>query len=450
MHNRVMSPAAPRRNSHAAAHHPGGESLWAATAPPAAPLAVLAADLRADVAIVGAGFTGLSAAIHLAEAGVDAVVLEAKEPGFGASGRNGGQVIPGLKYDPDELEKRYGPEMGPQVVRTAARGPDVVFDLIGRYRIDCASLRTGWIQPAHTAAARALLHSRVAQWQRRAASVRELSGAEVAALTGTTRYVGGWLDLRGGTVQPLAYVRGLVRAALGLGVRVYADAPVAALHPDGDGWRLQVGVHTVRARRVLLATNAYSGRLHDALRRSVVAVPSFQIATSPLTADQRARILVGGQGVSDTFNLLRYYRLDPAGRLVLGARGLYGQRSVAESIRAHDAALRDLYPELGEPSYDYRWSGYVAVTADHVPHLHELAPGLHAALGYNGRGVAMATMLGRIAASALRGICDPEFAFPATTLKPLRLHRFSRLGVRLAVGYLRLLDQRSADREPPA
>ncbi len=416
------------------------ESLWAATAPPGPPLVPLQGENRADVVIVGGGFTGLSAALHLAEAGVDAVVLEAVEPGFGASGRNGGQVIPGLKYDPDELERRYGR----RVVHTAASGPDVVFGLIERYGIDCAATRTGWIQPAHTAAMLAVARARAQQWARRGAAARELGREEVATLTGSGLYLGGWLDGRGGTVQPLAYVRGLARAAIARGARVYRDSRATALRAEGDGWRIESQCGSVRARRVILATNAYADGLHDALRRSVVPVPSYQIATQPLSAQLRRTILPGGQAASDTYNLLRYYRLDADGRLIVGARGLYGRRSDAESLRSHDAALREIYPQIESPRYEFRWSGYVAVTTDHLPHLHELAPGLHAALGYNGRGVAMATMLGRLVARRAMGIEDPDYEFPASPLQTIPLHRFSQLGVRATVSYLRIKDQQQA------
>ena len=423
-----------------APHQKDIESLWAATAPPGPPLTALEGRHVADVAIVGAGFTGLSAALHLAEAGVDTLVVEAGEPGYGASGRNGGQVIPGLKYDPDELERRYGAG----VVHTAASGPDLVYDLIARYRIQCSAVRAGWIQPAHTPALLSLVRDRCRQWARRGAAVRELSAADVATLTGTDLYVGGWLDGRGGTVQPLAYARGLARAAIERGVRIFRDSRVQTLQHQADGWRLVLAKGEVSARRVILATNAYADGLHDSLRRSVVPVPSYQLATAPLSAHLRRRILPGGQAVSDTYNLLRYFRLDAHGRLILGARGLYGRRSQAESQRSHDAALREIYPELGEPSYEYRWSGYVAITADHLPHLHDLGSGLHAALGYNGRGVAMATMLGRLVAAQARGASDPEYTYPLTPLRPIPLHAFSRLGVRATVSYLRMKDQQQS------
>jgi glycine/D-amino acid oxidase-like deaminating enzyme len=428
---------------HDATHQESVASLWASTAPPGPPLVPLGADTVADVAIVGAGFTGLAAAITLADAGRGVVVLEAAQPGYGASGRNGGQVIPGLKDEPDELEARHGSEDGPRLVRTVAAGPDLVFDLIRRFAIDCDARRAGWIQPSHTEATWRLVQRRAAQWQARQAPVRVLAAVEVAALTGSRLYNGGWLDERAGTVQPLAYVRGLARAATSLGVKVHTESPVVALEPEAGGWRARTPHGTVRARQVLIATNAYSGPLHDALRRSVVAVPSFQVATKPLSREWRQRILPGGHAVSDTYNLLRYYRLDAAGRLVVGARGMYGRRTTAQLLRNHTAALGEIYPDLGPVEYEYCWNGYVAVTTDHVPHLHDLGQGLYAALGYNGRGVAMATMLGRLAAGLALGRADPDgYFYPVTPLEPIPLHAFSRIGVRATIAYLRMKDGR--------
>lgn len=428
-------------NPHDAAHQETVSSLWAATAPPPPPLVALAGDVTADVAVIGAGYTGLSAAVSLADAGRAVVVLEAAEPGHGASGRNGGQVIPGLKYDPDELEAQYGRTLGDGIVSTIAAGPQLVFELIRRFGIDCDAVRTGWIQPAHTAAGVELVRRRVAQWRSRGANVRELDAAEVQSLIGSSLYRGGWLDERGGTVQPLAYVRGLVRAAVAVGATVYRNSPAAELRVERDGWRVATAQGSVRARQVILATNAYSTRLHDALRRSVVAVPSYQVATRPLSAEWRRRILPGRQAVSDTYNLLRYYRVDASGRLVMGARGMYGKRSEHELLRHHDAAIREIFPELRADDFDYQWSGFVAITSDHVPHLHDLGAGLYAALGYNGRGVAMATMLGRLAANLALGRPDPEgYVYPTTPLVPISLHAFSRVGVRATIAYLRMKD----------
>jgi len=171
-------------------------SLWSATAAPGPALGQLIESVRAEVAIIGAGYTGLSAALHLAAAGRDVVVLDAVEVGDRASGLNGGQVIPGVKHDPDTLEEIFGPVVGSRLVDTVASGPDVVFDLIQKYEIACAATRTGWIQPATSPSALEAIAARVGQWRRRGADVELLSAAETARLTGSQRYSGGWIDRR--------------------------------------------------------------------------------------------------------------------------------------------------------------------------------------------------------------------------------------------------------------
>jgi glycine/D-amino acid oxidase-like deaminating enzyme len=414
------------------------QSLWGATATPAITLPELKGSARAQVVIIGGGYTGLSAALHLCESGIDAVVLDAAELGEGASGLNGGQVIPGVKHDPDTLEHMFGAALGAQLVETVACGPDLVFGLIQKYQIDCEATRTGWIQPATSESALTAISSRVEQWRRRGAPVELLGRREVSRLIGSERYCGGWLDRRGGTVQPRSYLFGLAHAVERLGGRIFTRSAVIKLESVDGQWRVQTHRGQVTAATAVLATNAYTDGLVDALRRSVVAVPSFQVATAPLPAALRSSILPERQGVSDTWHLLRYFRLSADGRLVMGSRGLFGSTPVATAARHHYRAVQEIFPQLQGLRYEYHWGGLVAMTRDHLPHLHELAPGLLAGLGYNGRGVAMATVMGRLLARRILGVSPDELGFPAAPVRPIPLHRFSQIGVRLAVEYLQL------------
>jgi glycine/D-amino acid oxidase-like deaminating enzyme len=416
------------------------QSLWSVTAPPGPACAALSGARHAHAAIVGAGYTGLSAALHLAQAGRDVVVVEAGAIGARASGLNGGQVIPGVKHDPDALERLFGAAQGARLVATVAAGPDVVFELIEKHQLQCDAVRAGWIQPAHSQAALAQLALRVEQWRRRGAAVQLLSRAEVGRLTGSDCYCGGLIDRRGGTVQPLSYVRGLAAAVLRAGASIFTDSPAVKLTAGAGGWRIDTPHGSVTAPVAIIATNAYSGALHGPLRRSVVAVPSFQVATGPLPAPLRAQILAGGQAASDTRRLLRYFRLDAGGRFVLGARGSYAASPSRHAMRHHYRAALEIYPQLRGLPFEYHWGGFVAMTRDSLPHLHELAPGLLAGLGYNGRGVAMATVIGRLLARRALGAEAADLGFPLTPLRPVPLHALSGLGVRATVQYLRLVD----------
>ena len=413
-------------------------SLWAATANPTPPCPPLEGSGETEVAIVGGGFTGLSAALHLAERGVACTVLEAETPGWGASGRNGGQVIPGLKHDPDAIERAWGKGLGGRMARLAGGGPDLVFDLIARHGIDCDPVRQGWIQPAHDKAGLKTSAARAADWARRGAPVEALDKALVADLLGTDAYLGGLLDKRGGALHPLNYALGLARAAIAAGATIHGHGPVEEMKRDGAGFVLRTGAGKIEARRVLLCTNGYSGPLHDGLRKSVVPVRSVQVATEPLSDNLAKSILPGGQVASDTRRLLLYFRKDARGRLLMGGRGAYTDRGVEHQLEALRQAALKMFPQLGDAPFVHRWGGFVALTPDHFPHLHEIEPGVMAGLGYNGRGVAMATAMGKVLADWASGTPPHGLDFPVTTLDPIPFHALRRPIVEAVVMWNRL------------
>jgi glycine/D-amino acid oxidase-like deaminating enzyme len=396
-------------------------SLWAATAVPAPDTPPLRGEARAEIAIVGGGYTGLSAALHLAERGKDVRLLEAAEPGWGASGRNGGQVIPGLKHDPDELCRLFGERQGERIIAVAGGAPDLVFELIARHAIACDAARNGWIQAVHGAAGLAAVQRRAGQWQARGAPVTLLDAAVVAARLGAVGYAGGLADLRGGGLQPLSYARGLARAAAGLGAVIHGGSPAIALRHEGGGWRVETPEGLVTADSLIVCTNAYSDGLLPGLRRSIVPVNSFQSATAPLPEALRRSILPGGEVASDTRRLLTYFRLDSGGRLIIGGRGTpRGETSPRRYERLRRLAAT-MFPQLGTVPWPFNWSGKVALTADHLPHIHEPQPGFIIALGYNGRGVAMATMMGKLLAERALGAPAEWLGLPVSPIRPLPL-----------------------------
>lgn len=417
-------------------------SLWAATASPAIETPPLAASCEVDVAIVGAGYTGLSTALHLTERGVDVCVLEASELGWGASGRNGGQVIPGLKYDPDELIRMFGPERAEPLIDMVAKAADNVFDLIRRYGIDCDARRSGWIQPAHSPTMLEAQLRRVRQWQARGAHVEMLDRSEVARRIGTEAYIGGWIDHRAGSIHPLNYVRGMARAAAANGVRIHGNTGVTGLARKGSRWRLvTAGGATVTAQRVVIATNGYTGDLWPGLKRTIIAANSFIVATRPLPAGAGDTILPGGVVGSDSRRLLLYFRKDTQGRLLLGGRGSFAEPTSPQAWRHLERSVDFLFPQVKGIGYEYRWAGRVAVTPDFMPHVHEPAPGMTIALGYNGRGIGMATTLGCALAEHLASDSPSPFVYPLSAIKPIPGHSLQRLYLAAAVAYFRLLDK---------
>ncbi|XYD08147.1 FAD-binding oxidoreductase [Methylobacterium sp. NMS12] len=420
---------------------PLAPSLWATTAAPAPDTPPLARSGLAEVVIVGGGFCGLSTALHLAERGIRPVVLEALEVGYGGSGRNGGQVIPGLKYDPADLVARFGRERGERLARFAGGTADVVFDLIARHGMDVPHSRAGWIQGAHTEAGLAEVAKRAAQWADLGAPTRVLDRAETEQLLGTDRYLGGWLDGRGGAIQPLSYARGLARAAQKAGARIHGGSPVTGLERTGSGWTVTTAQgERVTTGRVVLCTNGYTGGLWPNLARTVIAANSFQVATVPLTDNLRRSILPEGHVSSDTRKLLLYFRLDHTGRLLMGGRGPFREPRDPADWAHLERIVGKLFPQLDGIAFDHRWCGRVAITRDYLPHLHEPAPGLLIDIGCQGRGVGLQSAMGRAMAAYIATGDAGNLPLPLTPIEPLPLHGLNRLYVSAIIAWYRLRD----------
>lgn len=395
----------------------------------------------ADVVIVGGGIQGLSTALHAARLGMSVQVLDAGDIGQGASGLNGGQVIPGLKYDPEWLLQNFGPERGEALVNFAASTADAVFDLIHDEKLAVPFVRNGWIQAAHTETALKAAANRDRQWRARGADVRLLSQSEIAAKTGAKGYLGGWLDRRAGVIDPLAYTSELARAATAAGVKIAERQKVVRLGKNTGGWRISTENGTdLQAKAVVLATNAYTGGLIPGLAQTIVPLHSFQIATAPLSSHLAATILPVRQAVSDSRRILVYYRKSADGRLVLGGRGRMALPTSPADWAHLERALRRLYPALADVAIEKRWFGRVAMTPDHLPHIHEPEPGLLAVVGCQGRGLGLMTALGARLAGYLHSGDARQLPFPISPIRPIPFHAFRQVGVAATIAWYRMLD----------
>jgi glycine/D-amino acid oxidase-like deaminating enzyme len=384
---------------------------------------------------------GLSTALHATRLGLGVQVLEARDIGQGASGLNGGQVIPGLKYDPEWLLEHFGAERGKALIEFAAGTADSVFTLIRNEALAVPFVRNGWIQAAHTETALKAAEARNRQWRSRGADVELLDGPVIAALTGARGYLGGWLDRRAGAIDPLAYTMELARIAAEAGVKIAERQKVTGLRHEAGLWRVTVeNGAEVSAKSVVLATNAYTDNLLPGLARTIVPLHSFQIATAPLSDNLAAAILPGGQPVSDSRRILVYYRKTPDGRLMLGGRGRMTLPTSAADWAHLERAMLRLYPVLSGVPIERRWFGRVALTPDHLPHIHEPEKGLIAALGCQGRGLGMMTALGSRLAAYLAGGDREHLPFPVSKIRPIPFHGFRRLGVAAAIAWYRTLD----------
>ncbi|MCK9685421.1 NAD(P)/FAD-dependent oxidoreductase [Scleromatobacter humisilvae] len=414
--------------------------LWEMSAPPAPETPPLRGQIAVDVAVVGAGFTGLSAALHVAEAGRSVAVLEAADIGFGASGRNVGLVNAGLWVMPDQLSQRLGATHGARLLQALGEAPSVVFDLVARHRIACEAVRHGTLHCAVGARGLAGLRERAAQWHRLGAPVRLLDAAETAARTGTSAYAGALLDLRAGTIQPLAYVRGLAWAAARAGASLHGDSPVVGVEDLGSRWRLKVrGGGEVDAGWVIVATNACTSPdgPWPALATELVRMPYFNLATAPLPDRLAATILPHREGAWDTRAILSSFRRDEAGRLVFGSIGALRGPGHAIHRGWGRRALAKLFPQLRDVGFEHEWYGWIGTTPDALPRFHQLARNVVSFSGYNGRGIAPGTVFGRELARLVLGEGDveglslPDAALVAFGLKPLR-EAFYEAGAQVA------------------
>jgi sarcosine oxidase len=421
-------------------------SYWAATAPTGPVIQSFDGSETAEIVVVGAGYTGLSAALYLAERGHSVLVLDANEPGWGASGRNNGQVVAALKHEPHEIEERFGLERGAGLIRTVGEGPDLVFGLIARYRMECDARRCGILTAAHSAAALSDLKRRVEIWNQRGAPLHLLSRGALEEASGTGFYAGGCLDPRGGAINPLGYARGLARAVIEQGGAIRQKAHVRSVRRSGMQWYVGTDRGGVTADTVIVGTNAYTGQFWPGLRKTFLPSRTPQLVSQPLRDNLAKSILPGGQIMSDTRYLTVGVRMHADGRLHMGGgNGTSGGETEALYVPLAEQALR-LFPQLGELQWQYRWSGFMAMTPDRYPRLFELAPGIAAALGYSGRGICTATILGReLGRWAAGEAAIDALAMPASTFRTLPYYALRGPIIDWAVRYYSY-----RDRERPA
>ena len=407
----------------AAGSEPGlSPSLWTATAEAAPETHQLDSDRPARVAIVGAGYTGCSAALHLAERGVEVVVLEAGAIGQGGSGRNMGQVNAGAAALPDEVERRLGPERGARLNQALGSSPDMLFALVERHRIACDRVRPGNLTLAHSAAGLKVARDKFEQHARRAAPVEWLDRAAVREAVGSARYLGGFIDRRAGTLQPLSYARGLARAALAAGAAIHTGSRVTALARDGGTWRVTTARANVSAEIVIVATDSYSDGLWPGASKSLVPVSVLLAATEPLGPNLRPMVLAGGHATGGTERLPQYYRTDRDGRLIVGT--LASEPAPGSVLdRWPLRAITSTFPHLADQRIAFQWSGVVGMSRWRIPRLHEPAPGVLIPIGYSGRGLAPGTLMGKLLAERILGADERDLPVPMTPVERLPFRR---------------------------
>ncbi len=385
---------------------PHAPSYYAATANPAPDRPALRGDVRADVCVIGAGFTGISAALELAERGASVVVLEAARVGWGASGRNGGQIVNGYSRELDAIERRYGTQAARALGGMALEGGQIIRDRVARYRIDCALAGGGVITAFTARQLRGLEHAARVWAQHGHATMQVVDRAGLAPIVATDRYVGGLVDPLGGHIHPLNLVGGEAAAFESLGGRIYEHSRVTAVD-TGTQPVVQTEGGRVRAGHVLVCGNAYLGRLlHREIGSKIMAVSSQVMATEPMDPARLAALLPANYCVEDANYFLDYFRRTPDGRLLYGGGTVYGGADPASIEGKIRPLMLKTFPSLADVRTEYAWSGNFALTLPRIPHVGRVSPTVLFSHGDSGHGVTTTHLLGRLLGEAAAG--DPS------------------------------------------
>lgn len=378
------------------------DSWYAATAPARGPATPLEGDARVDVCIIGGGYTGLSAALHLAERGYAVRLLEAHRVGWGASGRNGGQLGPGMRMEPEALDALVGRETTDRLWRLSEEAITTVKDLIARHDIDC-DLRAGVMHTAHRGRYAAPMREEAELLTTRfghECAVHERD--ELRTLVGSPAYHYGLSHPNAGHLHPLKYAMGLADAAKAAGAQIHEMSEVT----DLDGTTVRTARGMVTADHVILACNGYLGGLSGEVAKRVMPINNFVIATEPLDDALAHELISNGMAVADSKFVVNYFRLSPDNRMLFGGKESYGYRFPSDIKAFVRPAMLSIYPQLKDTRIDYGWGGTLAITMNRGPHFARLGSGVLSCSGYSGHGVGTATLAGKLAAEAVAGTAE--------------------------------------------
>ncbi|MBX2824588.1 MAG: FAD-binding oxidoreductase [Gammaproteobacteria bacterium] len=375
-------------------------SWYAASTEPLAEFTQLDGSQPCDVCVIGAGYTGLSTALHLAKHGAAVIVLDAHRVGWGASGRNGGQVGGGFNCTPRQLEKFVGKPRAQELWRLADSANTLVKSLINDHGIDCdytaGILETTW-KKRHLPYHQEQVNYLSEHYGRTELEV--LDKQSVAELLGSDVYAGGTMDPKGGHLHPLKYAFGLASAAEAAGVRIHERSEVTALRP-GNQTRVETTTGTVTANQVVLACNGYLGKLDREVATRVMPINNFIVATEPLM-DVAPEVMQGDVAVSDSQFVVNYFRRSVDGRLLFGGGENYSYRFPRDITKVVRKPMLRVFPQLRDCKIDYAWGGTLAITPYRLPCFRQLHSNVYSASGYSGHGVALATLAGKVIADAI-------------------------------------------------
>lgn len=404
----------------------------------------LKGEVTVDLGVIGGGFTGLSAALAAAEAGLKVMLLEGDEIGAAASGRNNGLVLSHhSKATPSEMEAAYGPVYGPRFNELVAGSAALAFDKFRRYGIDCDQVQRGWIQPAHSPQALARVRKFYEEWTAFGQKGTWLDAATITEEIGT-RYHGGWIIHNNGHINPYAATRGLAQAAARAGVDIRESSKVTSITRQDQRWRVATDKGVLLAEKVLVATNALTGKFWPKLEQAMIPLQVYQGATAPIPPELRKVILRNNPAVSDTRRDIRYFHYDRDFRIATGGTHTVWGNARERGIAGLKRLLREVFPQLGpDPAVEEYWEGVFAVVPDRKPRLMRLGPNIMFGGIYSGRGVALAISFGeKMGLWAASKIDDADMPIPVTGLQLVPQHAMAVQVARRMHPVLRWQDRR--------
>lgn len=384
-------------------HNPGHANSWyAASANDTRIRPTLDGEQVADVCVIGAGFTGISAALQLAENGFSVIVLEGERIGFGASGRNGGQIVNGYSRDLETIARRYGPDKATKLGQMSLEGGQIIRDRVAKYGIRCDLVDGGFFAAFTDKQVREMAGVK-AHWEKHGHSGLEMvSKAEVGQYVKADRYVGGMIDRLGGHIHPLNLVLGEAAAVESLGGRIFENSRVTGLDM-GANPVVRTANGSVKAKYVLVCGNAYLGQLLPKITDKMMPVSSQVMATEPLDAKLIEELLPANYCIEDANYVLDYYRRTADNRLLYGGGIGYGGQDPANLTGVIRPNMLKTFPQLAGAKIDFAWSGNFALTLTRIPHMGKLSDTVYFSHGDSGHGVTTTHLLGKILGEAVAG-----------------------------------------------
>lgn len=380
-------------------------SYYAVSTPQLAPFPRLEGENRADVAVVGGGYTGLSAALHLAERGYDVALVDAQRVGWGASGRNGGQLGSGQRVEQDGLEKMVGKQTAKMLWSFGEQSKDLVKSLIAKHNIAC-DLAPGIIHADHRQ--RFVAESRHYVDKLREDygydQIRFLERDELRELVDSPAYFGGSLDMGAAHLHPLGFALGLAAAAQKAGARLFELSRVTDIDEQSGTLTFENG--TLAAKHIILACNGYLGRLNGHTAKRVMPINNFIIATEPLGRETAPELFKENLAVADSKFVVNYFRKSADNRLLFGGGESYGYRFPRDIAGLVRKCMLEIFPQMEDAKIDYAWGGTLAITMNRMPHFERVGKNIYSASGYSGHGLGMATLAGQIMAETVAGTAE--------------------------------------------